>query len=92
VESIAQVLEIVAAILLLGAAGEFVFSRTGIPDVLWLVCAGILAGPVFELVSPALLQCRCSVPSRSSSSCPAARPDCGWRTWPWPGPEHSCLA
>ena len=47
-DSIAQVLEIVAVILLLGAVGEFVFSRTGIPDVLWLVCAGVLAGPVFE--------------------------------------------
>src|SRR5262245_29053586 len=55
-DSIAQVLEIVAVILLLGAVGEFVFSRTGIPDVLWLVCAGVLAGPVFDFVSPAVLQ------------------------------------
>ena len=55
-DSIAQVLEIVAVILLLGAVGEFVFSRTGIPDVLWLVCAGVLAGPVFGFVSPTLLQ------------------------------------
>ena len=54
--SIAQVLEIVAVILLLGAVGELVFSRTGIPDVLWLVCAGVLAGPVFGLVSPMLVQ------------------------------------
>jgi cell volume regulation protein A len=55
-DSVAQTLEIVAAILLLGALGEWVFSRTGIPDAVWLVCAGILAGPVFGLVSPALLQ------------------------------------
>src|SRR5215831_16888505 len=55
-DSVAQTLEIVAVILLLGAVGEFVFSRTGIPDVVWLVCAGVLAGPVFEVVSPALLQ------------------------------------
>ncbi len=55
-DSIAQVLEIVAVFLLLGAVGEFVFSCTGIPDVLWLVCAGVLAGPVFGLVSPTLLQ------------------------------------
>src|SRR5215468_4230928 len=54
--SVAQVLEMVAAILLLGAVGEFVFARTGIPDVIWLVCAGVLAGPVFKLVSPGLLQ------------------------------------
>ena len=69
----AQVLETVAAILFLGAAGEFVFSRTGIPDVLWLVCAGILAGPVFELVSPALLQP--AVPqSRSQHLAPESKP------------------
>jgi cell volume regulation protein A len=55
-DPIAKVLEIVAVILLLGALGEFVFSRTGIPDVVWLVCAGVLAGPVFEIVSPTLLQ------------------------------------
>ena len=55
-DTIAQALEIVALILLVGAMGEFVFSRTGIPDVLWLVSAGVLAGPVFGLVSPALLQ------------------------------------
>ena len=55
-DSVAQTLEIVAAILLLGAVGELVFSRTGVPDVVWLVCAGVLAGPVFEVVSPALLQ------------------------------------
>lgn len=56
IESIAQVLEIVAGILVVGAVGEIIFRRTGIPDVVWLVCAGILAGPVFEVVSPALLQ------------------------------------
>jgi cell volume regulation protein A len=56
IDSVAQVLEIVAAVLLLGALGEFVFARTGIPDVIWLVCAGVLAGPVFEIVSPSLLE------------------------------------
>ena len=55
-DSIAQVLEIAAVILLLGAVGEFVFSRTGIPDVLWLLCAGVVAGPISGLVSPTLLQ------------------------------------
>jgi cell volume regulation protein A len=54
--SVPQVVEIVAAVLLLGALGEFVFARTGIPDVIWLVCAGILAGPVLEIVSPSLLE------------------------------------
>jgi len=40
----------IAGILLLGALGEFIFSRTRVPDVVWLVAAGILAGPVFGLV------------------------------------------
>ena len=55
-DSIAPVLEVVAGILLLGAVGEFVFWRTGIPDVVWLVCAGVLVGPVIEIVSPSLLE------------------------------------
>lgn len=44
---------VIAGLLLLGALGEFVFARTGVPDVVWLVAAGILAGPVSDLVSPA---------------------------------------
>jgi cell volume regulation protein A len=55
-DSVARILEVVAGVLLLGALGEFVFERTGIPDVIWLVCAGVLAGPVFEIVSPSLLE------------------------------------
>jgi hypothetical protein len=54
-DPVAQLLVIVAGLLLIGALGEFIFSRTGIPDVVWLVLAGIVAGPVFEIVSPALL-------------------------------------
>ena len=53
---VAQLLVIVAGLLLIGALGEFIFSRTGIPDVIWLVLAGILAGPVFEMVSPQMLE------------------------------------
>jgi potassium/hydrogen antiporter len=40
----------VAGILLLGALGEFIFARTRVPDVVWLVAAGILAGPVCGLI------------------------------------------
>jgi cell volume regulation protein A len=46
---------LIAGLLLLGALGEFVFARTGVPDVVWLVAAGLLAGPVSNLVSPTLL-------------------------------------
>jgi potassium/hydrogen antiporter len=40
----------IAGILLLGAAGEFIFARTRVPDVVWLVGAGILAGPMSGLI------------------------------------------
>jgi Na+:H+ antiporter len=53
---VAQLLVVVAGLLLIGALGEFIFSRTGIPDVVWLVLAGIFAGPVFEIVSPKVLE------------------------------------
>lgn len=40
-----------AAIFLIGTFGEVVFTRTKVPDVIWLILAGILIGPVFHLVS-----------------------------------------
>jgi cell volume regulation protein A len=55
-DPVAQTLVLIACLLLLGSFGEFVFSRTGIPDVVWLVGAGILIGPVFAVVSPELLK------------------------------------
>jgi len=55
-EPVVEMLLILAGILLLGALGEFVFSFTGIPDVLWLVGAGILLGPVFGVISSEALQ------------------------------------
>jgi potassium/hydrogen antiporter len=45
----------VAGILLLGALGEFIFARPRVPDVVWLVAAGILAGPVSGLIPAGLL-------------------------------------
>jgi hypothetical protein len=53
---VAQLLVVVAGLLLIGALGEFIFARTGIPDVVWLVLARIFAGPVFEIVSPQVLE------------------------------------
>jgi cell volume regulation protein A len=54
-DAVATTLTLTAALLLLGAFGEFVFARTGVPDVVWLVASGILAGPVLHIVSPTLL-------------------------------------
>lgn len=41
----------VAAIFLIGTFGEVVFTRTRVPDVIWLILAGILIGPVLGLVT-----------------------------------------
>jgi len=41
---------VVALVLLVGIAGEVIFQRTGIPDVLWLIAVGALFGPVLGLV------------------------------------------
>jgi potassium/hydrogen antiporter len=46
----------IAGILLLGALGEFIFARTRVPDVVWLVAAGILVGPVSGLIPADLLK------------------------------------
>ncbi len=53
---VAQLVAVIAVLLILGALGEFVFSRTRVPDVVWLVAAGILAGPMLGIVPPELLQ------------------------------------
>ena len=54
-DAVGEMLVVVSGLLLIGAAGEFVFSKTGIPDPVWLVGAGILLGPVFQVVSSDLL-------------------------------------
>jgi potassium/hydrogen antiporter len=40
----------IAAIFIIGAVGEIFFQRTSVPDVIWLIAAGILLGPVLGLV------------------------------------------
>jgi cell volume regulation protein A len=52
----ARVVVEIAGILLLGAIGEFIFARTRVPDVVWLVIAGILAGPTSGLIPSGLLR------------------------------------
>jgi cell volume regulation protein A len=40
----------VAAILVVGSVGEWLFALTSIPDALWLLAAGIAIGPILGLV------------------------------------------
>ena len=47
---VAQLLVVVAGLLIIGAVGEFIFSRTGIPNVVWLALAGIFARPILVVV------------------------------------------
>jgi cell volume regulation protein A len=54
--SVAFFLLAVAGICLTGAFGEVVFRKTQIPDVLWLLAAGILLGPVTGTVQRAELR------------------------------------
>lgn len=39
-----------AIVIFLGVFGEFVFARTKIPDALWLIAIGFIAGPVLGIV------------------------------------------
>ena len=55
-DPVARLVVEVAGILLLGALGEFIFARTRVPDVVWLVLAGILAGPTSGLIPSGLLR------------------------------------
>lgn len=41
-----SVLVIIAAIIFIGVLGEFVFSKSRVPDVLWLVLIGVIVGPI----------------------------------------------
>lgn len=46
----------VAGIFLIGALGEVTFQRTNIPDVIWLILAGVILGPVSGFVTPDILK------------------------------------
>ena len=39
-----------ATVFIVGIAGEIVFERTGVPDVVWLMIVGLLLGPVLGVV------------------------------------------
>jgi cell volume regulation protein A len=50
VDPVLLFLVLVAGLFLLGAAGEWIFARTHVPDVIWLVAAGVVLGPVTGIV------------------------------------------
>lgn len=54
-DPVLQMVFLIALIIILGALGEFIFTRTSIPDMVWLVAAGIVAGPVLKIISPDML-------------------------------------
>jgi cell volume regulation protein A len=45
----------IAGIFLIGSVGELIFQRTNIPDVIWLILAGILLGPVGGFITRPML-------------------------------------
>ena len=45
----------VAAIFLVGVIGENYFEKTNVPDVIWLILAGVIVGPVLGWVERDLL-------------------------------------
>lgn len=52
---VSLMLLIVAGIFFIGSAGEIVFARTHVPDVLWLIVCGWLLGPVSGFLHEAAL-------------------------------------
>ena len=46
----------VGIIILLGFLTDLIFSKTEIPDVIWLILVGILIGPVFQFIKPNEIQ------------------------------------
>ena len=45
-----------AGLFLLGAVGEIIFAKTQIPDVVWLILAGAILGPITGTVSREMLE------------------------------------
>lgn len=52
---VANFLLAIAGIFLIGSGGELIFQRTNIPDVIWLILAGIALEPVGGLITRPLL-------------------------------------
>lgn len=55
-DPVAKIMITIAALLFLGTFGEFIFERTRVPDLVWMVLAGIIAGPLFGAISSEQLE------------------------------------
>ena len=55
-DAVTGMIFMIAILLLLGALGEYIFTRSGIPDVIWLVTAGIVAGPALHIIEPEMFK------------------------------------
>ena len=53
--SVSVFLLVIAAIFVVGVVGEWIFAKTGVPDVVWLIVMGLVLGPIGGLVSPEAL-------------------------------------
>jgi potassium/hydrogen antiporter len=56
VDSVSIALIISAAIILIGFLANYLFSKTGIPDMLILIFIGVLCGPIFGVFDPTAIQ------------------------------------
>lgn len=54
-DPVANFLLAIAGIFLIGSVGELIFQRTNIPDVIWLILAGIVLGPIGGLITRPML-------------------------------------
>lgn len=54
-DSVSLMLLVVAGIFLVGSAGEIVYARTRVPDVVWLIVCGLVLGPVSGLLNTRVL-------------------------------------
>jgi len=50
-----QVLGLIGILLIIGFLADYLFRKTGVPDILLLIALGFLIGPVFYIVNPSQL-------------------------------------
>lgn len=50
--SVTLVFLVATVIILIGAAGDYLFRRTGVPDMIFLIALGLIVGPLLGVISP----------------------------------------